>query len=310
MLDTHCHIDDSAFDQDREEVILRQKESGVETMIVPGINVASITSVLDVCHAHPGFCFPALGLHPEDVKADWREQLDTIESAIRTHRHELVAIGEIGLDYYWDKTFKEEQQHVLRHQLLLARELDLPVILHNRDATEDILRIVKEVTSTPLTDQSSINIQSSNQSSIVNQSSNRQSSNRQLTGVFHCFSGSKETADIILNMGFYLGIGGVFTFKNSKLPDTLVQLNQSSFSSRLSPLASNLSPLSSCLSPLASRLLLETDAPYMSPVPHRGERNESRFILHVAERLALTLNTTTEQIIATTTSNAKSLFRL
>ena len=294
MIDTHCHIDDSAFDQDREEVILRQKENGVEAMIVPGINVASITSVLDVCHAHPGFCFPALGLHPEDVKADWREQLDTIESAIRTHRHELVAIGEIGLDYYWDKTFKEEQQLVLRHQLLIARELDLPVILHNRDATEDILRIVREVAN----DQSPI----VNQPSIVNQSSNRQSSNRQLKGVFHCFSGSKETAEQILSLGFYLGIGGVFTFKNSKLPDTLVQLNQSSISPQ--------SSFSSRLSPLASRLLLETDAPYMSPVPHRGERNESRFILHVAERLAQTLNTTPEQIIAATTSNAKSLFRL
>ena len=294
MIDTHCHIDDSAFDQDREEVILRQKENGVEAMIVPGINVASITSVLDVCHAHPGFCFPALGLHPEDVKADWREQLDTIESAIRTHRHELVAIGEIGLDYYWDKTFKEEQQLVLRHQLLIARELDLPVILHNRDATEDILRIVREVAN----DQSPI----VNQPSIVNQSSNRQSSNRQLKGVFHCFSGSKETAEQILSLGFYLGIGGVFTFKNSKLPDTLVQLNQSSISPQ--------SSFSSRLSPLASRLLLETDAPYMSPVPHRGERNESRFILHVAERLAKTLNTTPEQIIAATTSNAKSLFRL
>ena len=271
MLDTHCHIDEAAFDADREEVIQRQKANGVEAMIVPGVNVASLTSVMDVCHAHPGFCFPALGLHPEDVKADWQNQLATIEAAIRTHRDELVAIGEIGLDYYWDKTFKEEQQHVLRHQLLLARELDLPVILHNRDATEDILK-------------------------IVNQSSNRQSSNRQLTGVFHCFSGSKETAEQILNLGFYLGIGGVLTFKNSKLTETLKGLDQSSTVRGQWA--------------IIDRLVLETDAPYMAPVPHRGERNESRYILHVAERLSLALAIPTEEIIAVTTANAKRLFRL
>ena len=145
MIDTHCHIDETAFDADRDEVIARQKASGVEAMIVPGVNVASIDTVLKVCHAHPGFCYPALGLHPEDVKADWQEQLTIVENAIRTHRDELVAIGEIGLDYYWDKTHKEEQKEVLRRQLLLAKELGLPVILHNREATEDILTIVKEI---------------------------------------------------------------------------------------------------------------------------------------------------------------------
>ena len=134
MIDTHCHIDEEAFAADREEVILRQKESGVEAMIVPGVNVQSIETVMDVCQRHKGYCFPALGLHPEDVKEDWEEALTTIENAIRAHRDELVAIGEIGLDYYWDKTYKEQQKEVLRRQLLLARELDLPVILHNREA--------------------------------------------------------------------------------------------------------------------------------------------------------------------------------
>lgn len=261
MIDTHCHIDEEAFEPDREEVIARQQQSGVQAMIVPGVNVASINSVMEVCHAHPGYCYPALGLHPEDVKADWREQLATVEAAIRAHRDELVAIGEIGLDYYWDKTFKEEQKEVLRRQLLLARELNLPVILHNREATEDILTIVKEVGG---------------------------------RGVFHCYSGSKETAEIILKMGFYLGIGGVLTFKNSKLSETLRELNQSEIKNQQSE--------------ILNRLLLETDAPYMAPVPHRGERNESRFMALVAERLAQVLNVSVDEIIEATSANARQLF--
>ena len=278
MIDTHCHIDEEAFEPDREEVIARQQQSGVQAMIVPGVNVASINSVMELCHAHPGYCYPALGLHPEDVKADWREQLATVEAAIRAHRDELVAIGEIGLDYYWDKTFKEEQKEVLRRQLLLARELNLPVILHNREATEDILSIVNTIAN----DQSPI---TNDQSPITN---------NQLRGVFHCYSGSKETAEIILKMGFYLGIGGVLTFKNSKLSETLKELNQSSITNHQLP--------------ITNRLLLETDAPYMAPTPHRGERNESRFMALVAERLAQVLNVSVDEIIEATSANARQLF--
>lgn len=252
MIDTHCHIDEEAFGADREEVIARQKEAGVDAMIVPGVNVASIETVMQVCHQHPGYCYPALGLHPEDVKADWQEQLAIVEQAIRANRNELVAIGEIGLDYYWDKTFKDEQQEVLRRQMELAKELDLPVILHNRESTEDILRIVKEVGG---------------------------------RGVFHCFNGSRETAQQILEMDFYVGIGGVLTFKNSKLAEKL-----------------DVVPL--------GRVLLETDAPYMAPVPHRGERNESRFMIHVAERLADVYNCALEEINMVTNTNAKQLFKI
>ena len=252
MIDTHCHIDEEAFGADREEVIARQKEAGVDAMIVPGVNVASIETVMQVCHQHPGYCYPALGLHPEDVNADWQEQLAIVEQAIRANRNELVAIGEIGLDYYWDKTFKDEQQEVLRRQMELAKELDLPVILHNRESTEDILRIAKEVGG---------------------------------RGVFHCFNGSRETAQQILEMGFYVGIGGVLTFKNSKLAEKL-----------------DVVPL--------GRVLLETDAPYMAPVPHRGERNESRFMIHVAERLADVYNCALEEINIVTNTNAKQLFKI
>ncbi len=279
MFDTHCHIDEEAFVADREEVIARQRAAGVEAMIVPGVNVASIDTVLEVCHQHAGYCFPALGLHPEDVKADWQTALETVETAIRAHRSELVAIGEIGLDYYWDKTYKAEQQEVLRRQLLLARELDLPVILHNREATEDI---IKEVRSTMYDVQGKF----------------------PLRGVFHCFNGSKETAQQILEMGFYLGIGGVLTFKNCKLAETLSDLNAQWSNDSINRTSSIVQ------SSLFERLVLETDAPYMAPVPHRGERNESRFIQHVAERLASVFSTTPDAIIAQTTINAKRLFGL
>ncbi len=279
MIDSHCHIDEEAFLPDQEEVIQRQRESGVEAMIVPGVNAASIPTVLDVCRRHPGYCYPALGLHPEDVKADWQTQLDIVEKAIRAHRDELVAIGEIGLDYYWDKTYKAEQQEVLRRQLTLARELDLPVILHNREATEDILRIVREV----------------QMMKCENAEMNK------LVGVFHCFSGSKETAEQVLRMGFYLGIGGVLTFKNSKLPEQLTAIEKQLRDTEISK-CRDLGET------LLNRIVLETDAPYMAPVPHRGERNESRWMIHVAERLAETFGVTKETIIEATNRNARRLF--
>ena len=273
MIDTHIHIDEEAYDADREEVIARQLAEGVEAMIVPGVNVASIETVLDVCRSHPGVCYAALGLHPEDVKENWEEDLRVVEEAIRENREELVAIGEIGLDYYWDKTYKEEQKEVLRRQLHLAQELDLPVIIHNRDATEDTIRILKDA-------------------QVESQKSKVESS---LRGVFHCFNGSKETAEQILKMGFYLGIGGVITFKNCKLAETLKELNTEYRVQNTD---------------LISRLVLETDGPYMAPTPHRGERNESRWMRLVAERLAEVFECSVEEIIAVTSHNARELFRL
>ena len=264
MIDTHCHIDEEAFAPDREEVIARQRDCGVEAMIIPGVNAASVETVLEVCHAHPGYCYPALGLHPEDVKANWQEQLAIVEDAIRARRDELVAVGEIGLDYYWDKTYKTE---VLRRQLFLARDLNLPVILHNREATEDIVNCVQAISHQP-------------------------SAFSPLRGVFHCFNGSFDTARQILDMGFFLGIGGVLTFKNCKLADTLRELQAKRSNDSM----------------LLNRIVLETDAPYMAPVPHRGERNESRFMAHVAEKLEEVFNHSKEEIIAATNANAKRLF--
>ena len=258
MIDTHVHLDEEAYAPDREEMIARQREHGVEAMIVPGVNAASVSAIMDICRRHPGYCYAALGFHPQDVKADWQEQWAVIEKAIRENRDELVAIGEIGLDYYWDTTFKEEQHEVLKRQLALAQELNLPVMIHNREATEDTLRIIQS------------------------QISDSRSANP-LRGVIHCFNGSKETAQQILKMGFYLGIGGVLTFKNCKLSDTLEVV-----------------PL--------DRIVLETDGPYLAPTPHRGERNESYLMILVAERLAQVYGCSVEEIIVATTRNAKLLF--
>ena len=281
MIDTHCHIDEEAFAADREEVIARQKAEGVEAMIVPGVNAASIETVLDVCHRHPGYCYPALGLHPEDVKDNWEEELAKVEAAIRAHREELVAIGEIGLDYYWDKTYKEEQKEVLRRQLLLARELDLPVILHNREATEDIVQLVREAANEKL--------------KIKNYEL------KPLRGVFHCFNGSKETAMQILEMGFYLGIGGVLTFKNCKLGEQLAGVNEIFRDT-------DISKDRNIEGALIDRLVLETDAPYMAPVPHRGERNESRFMRGVVDKLSEILHISAEEVVQRSTANARKLF--
>lgn len=260
MIDTHIHLDEEAYSADREEVIARQREAGVEAMIVPGVNAASIEGILEVCRTHPGLCYAGLGFHPQDVKADWQEQWRVIEAAIRANRDELVAIGEIGLDYYWDTTYKAEQQEVFRQQLALAAELDLPVMIHNREATEDTLKILQFTIH-------NLQLQMS----------------KPVRGVVHCFNGSKETAQQVLNMGFYLGIGGVLTFKNCKLSETLEVV-----------------PL--------ERIVLETDGPYLAPTPHRGERNESRLMIHVAERLAQVYDCDVATIIDATSRNARQLF--
>ena len=272
MIDTHCHIDDPQYAEGLDAFLAEQRQDGVEYILVPGVDKTSVKDVLEVCDRYPDYLFPALGLHPENVKEDWREQLATIKAAVDARMHllptvnrqlstvncqlstvnsNLIAIGEIGLDYHWDTTFKEQQHEALREQMRWAEQYNLPVMIHSRDATEDTLNILREFPS--------------------------------IKGVMHCFSGSHEVAKQVIDMGYYLGIGGVLTFKNCKLAEHLVGI-----------------PL--------ERLVLETDAPYMAPVPYRGKRNESRWMRHVAERLAEVYNCSVEHIIETTTANAKALF--
>lgn len=261
MIDTHCHIDDPQYQDELPAFLQQQKDGGVEAILVPGVDVHSIDTVLPLCAQYPDYLYPALGLHPEEVKDDWEQQWDAIRAKIEETRREgrLIAIGEIGLDYHWDTTYKEQQHIVFREQLLLARRLNLPVMVHIRDAMEDTYRILHEVAS--LEDETL----------------------QPLRGVVHCFTGSREMAEKFIALGFYLGIGGVLTFKNCKLADTLRHI-----------------PL--------QHLVLETDAPYMAPVPHRGQRNESRWMTCVAERLADVYLVSTEDAKRVTTANAKALF--
>ena len=268
MIDTHCHIDDPQY-QPLEDYLRLQQEGGVEAIIVPATTASSSKQVLDLCKtlnsklSTLNYLLPAIGLHPEEVGLDWSHQLDEIESLLSTIHHPLstihnpqstlTAIGEIGLDYHFSTEFKSEQQEAFRRQLRWAKELDLPVIIHLRDATEDGLRILE---------QEDIH-----------------------KGVLHCFSGSHETAMQAIKMGFYLGIGGVITFKNCKLKEALVGV-----------------PL--------ERLVLETDGPYMAPVPHRGERNESRWMAYVVEVLCEVYGVSKEEVDRVTTANARALFGL
>ena len=264
MIDTHCHIDDPQYTEGLDAFLAEQRQDGVEAILVPGVDKTSVKDVLEVCNLYPDYLFPALGLHPENVKEDWREQLATIKAAVDksfastpytlhpTLRHSrLIAIGEIGLDYHWDVTFKEQQHEALREQMRWAEQYHLPVMIHSRDATEDTLKILREFPA--------------------------------VNGVMHCFSGSHEVAEQVVKMGYYLGIGGVLTFKNCKLAEHLVGI------------------------PLEA-LVLETDAPYMAPVPYRGKRNESRWMRYVAERLAQVYDCSVEHVIEQTTANAKALF--
>ena len=258
MIDTHAHIDDPQYAEDFDAFIAQQKAGGVEAILVPGVELESLTTVPEVCSRYPDYLFPAIGLHPENVGPDYNEVLDQMEAAL--DKHKWIAIGEIGLDYHFDTTYKAEQQLAFRRQLDWAVSRNLPVMIHSRDATEDCLKILREYQRLTTNDQ-------------------------RLKGVMHCYSGSYETACEILKLGLYLGIGGVLTFKNSKLKETLARI-----------------PLSS--------LVIETDAPYMAPVPNRGKRNESRWMSYVVDMLADIYCTTPEGIDRITTDNAKSLFTL
>ena len=257
-IDTHCHLDGEEFAADRDAIVQRAREAGCTHIFLPAIDAASCQTVLDVCAQYPDFCRPMLGLHPEEVRADWREQLSTIKGLLSSainHQSSVLAIGEVGLDYYWSREFEQEQLEAFEEQVKWAVELQLPLMIHCRKAQNELVAVLKKYA-------------------------------KDLPGgVFHCFTGNEQEARQLLEFDrFVLGIGGVLTFKKSHLPEVLP----------------------ACV-PL-ERIVLETDAPYMAPVPLRGQRNESAYIHHVIARLAEAYGVSEEEVCQQTTANVAHLF--
>ena len=208
-----------------------------------------------MCRRYPGYCFPMLGLHPEDIEEDYRQVLANMKAMLEAPDHPYVAIGEVGLDYYWDKSKIKEQEETFRTQIEWAIEYHLPLMIHSRSAHNQLVAAIKEYKG------------------------------EALSGVFHCFSGSKEVAQELLQFSdFMLGIGGVVTYKNSHLVETLSTV-----------------PL--------ERIVLETDAPYLAPIPYRGKRNESSYVVEVLRKIALIYNVSEQQVTDITNSNAKRVFQ-
>ena len=251
MIDTHCHLDGEEFRDDLDAVVQRAREAGVEAIGVPGIDLKSCDTVMELCRRYPDYSFPMLGLHPEEVKDDWKDVLN----AIAPQLSEVVAIGEVGLDFYWSREFEETQLQAFEEQVRWSVETRLPLMIHCRKAQNEMVTILKRY------------------------------KDDLPGGVFHCFTGNTIEAQELLQFDrFVLGIGGVLTFKKSKLPETLLEAV----------------PL--------ERIVLETDAPYMAPVPMRGQRNEPAFVAHVMRKLAEVYGVSEETVDSVTTANVQRIF--
>lgn len=253
FIDTHAHLDGAEFAEDRAAVVQRAKEAGASQVFIPAIDLPSLDTVMDFCRQFPDFAYPMVGLHPEEVKADWQEVL----SAMHPHLSDagVIAIGEVGLDFYWSREFEKEQMTAFEEQVRWSVETRLPLMIHCRKAQNELVGILRRY-------------------------------QKELPGgVFHCFTGNENEARQLLEFeNFVLGIGGVLTFKKSHLPEVLP-----------------------AVVPL-SRIVLETDAPYMAPVPKRGERNESSFIPYIIARLADAYGVEEEEVARQTNENVGRVF--
>ena len=277
IIDTHTHIYTEEFDADRADVVSRALAAGVGIMLLPGINASTIAPMLSTCRTWPGICFPLIGLHPEDVREDYADVLEEIEKLLDGDSEfmltdenkpsgcqsieescssiSFIGIGEIGLDFYWDATYKAEQLKAFESQLRWASRYRLPVVIHQRAAFDELYALMESFRP------------------------------EALTGIFHCFGGTADEAERLLSFpGFMLGIGGALTYKKSTLPDVL----------------RNNVPL--------DRIVVETDAPYLAPVPFRGRRNEPAYIVEVVRRLADIYDQTPDAVAARTTANALRIF--
>ena len=255
IIDTHCHMYDEAFDNDRAEVVERAVRAGVTLMLLPAIDSQSIEALESLYNSKPAVFRKMAGLHPTSVKEDYSAELQLVERQLAAHPDDYVAVGEIGLDFYWDDTFREQQIAALEFQFDLAEKFHKPVALHVRKAYNEMFEVLKA------------------------------NSAKSLTGVFHCFGSSVQEARKAIDMGFYIGVGGVVTFKNATLAEVVRQI-----------------PL--------ERILIETDAPYLAPVPTRGKRNESSYCTFVAQKIAELKDVDFETVAEVTTNNATVLFGL
>jgi TatD DNase family protein len=251
MIDSHCHLYLEEFDADIEKVIENATNNGITKFYLPAIDMAYTQRMQDLENKFPGKCISMTGLHPCSVKENYDIEINHVNTLLSQRK--FCAIGEAGLDFHWDKTFVKQQYECLEIQIELALKFNIPLILHTRNATEETIEVVKKYKNTSL------------------------------TGIFHCYSGSYEQTKKIIDLGFYLGIGGVLTYKNAGLGATLAQFD-------------------------LNNIVLETDAPYLSPVPFRGKRNESAYIKNIAEKLAEIKNISLEEVDSITTKNTEKIF--
>lgn len=252
VIDTHTHLDAEEFDEDRAEAFARAREAGVDKVFLPAIDVKTTHAVLALSREYPGYAYPMIGLHPEEVKANWKDQLAELR---KMQISDFIAIGEIGLDYYWSREFEQEQLEAFEEQVKWSVETRLPLMIHCRKAQNEMVHLL------------------------------RQYQKELPGGVFHCFTGNQKEAEELLSFdNFVLGIGGVSTFKSSHLREDL-------------PAAVPM-----------NRIILETDSPYMAPVPYRGKRNESAFVIEVLKTLAKAYGVSEEKFAEQTNKNVESVF--
>jgi TatD DNase family protein len=253
LIDTHTHIFHKEFDADLDAMMARSKAAGVSHMLLPNINLESVERLTRVCASYPEICLPMMGLHPCDVLEDWKSELDAIGALL--HEGSFCAVGEIGLDRHWDLSFYDAQTEALRIQFQWALDLNLPVSIHSRKAIDETLSIAEPFMR------------------------------KGLTAVLHCFGGSEQQARKAIDMGFYLGVGGVITYHNSNLHEILAKVPP-------------------------TRLVLETDAPYLPPVPYRGKRNEPSYLREINSKLASSLGLSEAACAEITTQNARQIFHI
>lgn len=252
LIDTHTHLYSEDFKADITEVLQRAENAHIKQFYLPAIDSTTHQAMLALEAAHPGKCIAMMGLHPCSVKEDYKKELAEVKKHL--DQRPFIAVGEIGLDFYWDKTHIEAQYDAFKIQMQWALEKNIPIVIHARDSMDQCIETVEPF------------------------------SKKGLTGIFHCFGGTTGQAKAIIDLGFYLGIGGVFTFKKANMPEVLKDIS-------------------------LEHIVLETDAPYLAPVPFRGKRNESSYMLYIAEAVALAKKASIEEVAEITSENALKIFK-